>query len=147
MKKVLKKSYFQVKSSCAVQWDDAFIFCALGYRKNICCQKIFGSFQATEMVLTSKWGRIQPEIKIWPDQVVAGSRTLAGSPWKGAEMLSELRSPMTPSSPTTPYLLTGRSNRRVWGVKLVLFWVCWILLFQGGGEEKGAHWNDMTPKI
>ena len=36
-------------------------------RKNICCQKIFGnsfSFQATEMVLTSKWGRIQQEIQI-----------------------------------------------------------------------------------
>ena len=36
-------------------------------RKNICCQKIFGnffSFQATEMVLTSEWGRIQPEIQI-----------------------------------------------------------------------------------
>ena len=36
-------------------------------RKNICCQKIFGnsfSFKATEMVLTSKWGRIQPEIQI-----------------------------------------------------------------------------------
>ena len=35
-------------------------------RKNICCQKIFGnsfSFQATEMVLTSKWCRIQPEIQ------------------------------------------------------------------------------------
>ena len=31
------------------------------------CQKIFDisfSFQATEMVLTSKWGRIQPEIQI-----------------------------------------------------------------------------------
>ena len=89
------------------------------------------------MVLSSNWGRIQPEIQIWPDKVVAGSRTLAGSPWKGAEMLSELRSPMTPSSPTTPYLLTGRSNRRVWGVKLVLFWVCWILLFQGRGKKKG----------
>ena len=36
-------------------------------RKNICCQKIFDnffSFQATEMVLTSKWGRIQQEIQI-----------------------------------------------------------------------------------
>ena len=36
-------------------------------RKNIFCQKIFDnffSFQATEMVLTSKWGRIQPEIQI-----------------------------------------------------------------------------------
>ena len=45
-------------------------------RKNIFCQKIFHnffSFQATEMVLTSKWGRIQPEIQIWPDQVVASS--------------------------------------------------------------------------
>ena len=39
----------------------------LSMGKNICCQKIFGnsiSFQATEMVLTSKWGRIQPEIQI-----------------------------------------------------------------------------------
>ena len=36
-------------------------------RKNIFCQKIFDNFfcfQATEMVLTSKWGRIQPEIHI-----------------------------------------------------------------------------------
>ena len=36
-------------------------------RKNIFCQKIFDNFfnfQATEMVLTSKWGRIQPEIQI-----------------------------------------------------------------------------------
>ena len=36
-------------------------------RKNIFCQKIFDnffSFQATEMVLTSKWGRIQQEIQI-----------------------------------------------------------------------------------
>ena len=36
-------------------------------RKNIFCPKIFDnffSFQATEMVLTSKWGRIQPEIQI-----------------------------------------------------------------------------------
>ena len=35
--------------------------------KNIFCQKIFDnffSFQATEMVLTSKWGRIQQEIQI-----------------------------------------------------------------------------------
>ena len=33
----------------------------------VCSQKIFGnsfSFQATEMALTSKWGRIQPEIQI-----------------------------------------------------------------------------------
>ena len=40
------------------------------------------SFQATEIVFTSKWGRIQPEIQILPDQVVAASSTLAGSPWK-----------------------------------------------------------------
>ena len=35
-------------------------------RKNIFCQKIFdnfSSFQATEMVLTSKWGRIQQEVQ------------------------------------------------------------------------------------
>ena len=44
--------------------------------KDIFCQKIFDnffSFQATEMVLTSKWGRIQPGIQIWADQVVAAS--------------------------------------------------------------------------
>ena len=38
-----------------------------------------------KIFLTSKWARIQPEIQIWPDhtnQVVAMSRTLAGSPWK-----------------------------------------------------------------
>ena len=36
-------------------------------RKNIFCKKIFDnffSFQATEMVLTSKWGKIQQEIQI-----------------------------------------------------------------------------------
>ena len=36
-------------------------------RKNIFCQKIFDnffSFQATEMLLISKWGRIQQEIQI-----------------------------------------------------------------------------------
>ena len=36
-------------------------------RKNIFCQTIFDnffSFQATEMVLISKWGRIQQEIQI-----------------------------------------------------------------------------------
>ena len=36
-------------------------------RKNIFCQKIFDnifSFQATEMVLTSKWSKIQQEIQI-----------------------------------------------------------------------------------
>ena len=48
------------------------------YRKNICCQKIFDnsfSFQATEMVLTSKWGRIQPQIQIWSVHCVAASKT------------------------------------------------------------------------
>ena len=40
------------------------------------------SFQATEMVLTSKWGRIQPEIQILPDQVVAASWMRFGRPWK-----------------------------------------------------------------
>ena len=47
-------------------WGDAFMS-ACGHRKNICCQKIFSnsfSFQDTEIVLTSKWGRIQPEIQI-----------------------------------------------------------------------------------
>ena len=50
------------------------------------------------MVLTSKWGRIQSEIQIWADQLVA-SWTLVRSPWKWAKMLSELRSPTGPSSP------------------------------------------------
>ena len=45
-------------------------------RKNIFCQKIFDnffSFQGPEIVLTSKWGRNQPEIQIWHVQVVAAS--------------------------------------------------------------------------
>ena len=52
---------------------------ACGHRKNICCQNIY---------------------KIWADQVVAASWTGVWSPWKWAERLSELRSPMTPSWPT-----------------------------------------------
>ena len=72
-------------------------------RKNIFCQKIFDnffSFQATEMVLTSKWGRIQPEIQIWPDQVVAASWTLVGSPKHAEKMLIQLISATAPSWPT-----------------------------------------------
>ena len=75
---------------------------AWGHRKNIYCQKIFGtsfSFQATEMVLTSKWGRIQPKIQIWPDQVVAASWTLVRSPKHAEKMLIQLRSPTEPSWP------------------------------------------------
>ena len=71
-------------------------------RKTIWCQKIFGnsfSFQATEMVLTSKWGRIQPEIQIWPDQVVAASWTLVRSPKHAKKMLIQLISATAPSWP------------------------------------------------
>jgi len=68
-------------------------------RKNIFCQKIFDnffSFQATEMVLTSKWGRIQQEILIWPDQVVAASWTLVRSPKHAGKMLIQLRTLLNP---------------------------------------------------
>ena len=71
-------------------------------RKNICCQKIFGnsfSFQATEMVLTSKWGRIQQEIQIWPDQVVEASWRLVRSPKHAEKMLIQLITPTEPSWP------------------------------------------------
>ena len=51
------------------------------------------------MVFTSKWGRIQPEIQIWADHLVAASWTLVRSPWKWAKMLSELRTPAGPSLP------------------------------------------------
>ena len=71
-------------------------------RKNVFCQKIFDnffSFQATEMVLTSKWGRIQPEIQIWPDQVMAASWMIVRSPKHAEKMLIQLRSPTAPSWP------------------------------------------------
>ena len=48
----------------------------------------------SKIVLTSKWGRIQPQIQIW---------LVAGRPWTWAEMISELRSAMTPSSPTVQW--------------------------------------------
>ena len=51
------------------------------------------------MVLTSKWGRIQQEIQIWPDQVVAASWTLVRSPKHAEKMLIQLRSPTAPSWP------------------------------------------------
>ena len=51
------------------------------------------------MVLTSKLGRIQPEIQIWADQVVAASWTRVWSPGKWEMMLIQLRSAMTPSWP------------------------------------------------
>ena len=66
-------------------------------RKNIFCQKIFDnffSFQATEMVLISKWGRIQQEI-----QVVEASWRLVRSPKHAEKMLIQLRSPTEPSWP------------------------------------------------
>ena len=77
-----------------------------GHRKNICCKKKIGdsfSFQATEMVLTSKWGRIQQEIQIWPDQVVAASWRLVRSPKHAEKMLIQLIMPTEPSSPTVEW--------------------------------------------
>ena len=82
-------------------------------RKNIFCQKIFDnffSFQATEMVLTSKWGRIQQEIQIWPDQVVAASWRLVRSPKHAEKMLIQLIMPTEPSSPAVQ-----------WGILQILF--------------------------
>ena len=70
-------------------------------RKNIFCQKIFDnffSFQATEMVLTSKWGRIQQEIQIWADHFVTASWMLVRSPWKWEKMLIQLILATGPSS-------------------------------------------------
>ena len=84
------------------------LYWAWGHRKNICCQKIFGnsfSFQATEMVLNSKCGKIQSEIQIWPDQVVAASWTRVWSPWKWENMPIQLRSAMTPLWPTVHIML------------------------------------------
>ena len=75
-------------------------------RKNIFCQKIFNnssSFQVTEMVLTSKWGRIKPGIQIWPDQFVAGSWTVVGSPKHAEKMLMQLRLPTGLSLPAVQY--------------------------------------------
>ena len=77
-------------------------------RKNIFCQKIFDnffSFQATEMVLTSKWGRIQQEIQIWADHLVATSWTLVRSPWKWEKMFIQLISATRPSSPAVQYTI------------------------------------------
>ena len=56
---------FYVIKHCTV---GRHLYWACGHTKNICCQKIFGnsfSFEATEMVLASKWGRIELEIQIW----------------------------------------------------------------------------------
>ena len=75
-------------------------------RKNIFCQKIydnFFSFQATEIVFTSKWGRIQTEIQIWPDQVVAASWTLVRSPKHAEKMLIQLITPTAPSTPAVDW--------------------------------------------
>ena len=55
------------------------------------------------MVLTSKWGKIQPQIQIWSVQCVAGSRMGAGRPKTWEKMLMKLRSTMTPSSPTVQW--------------------------------------------
>ena len=60
------------------------------------------SFQATEMVLTSKWGRIQPEI-----QVVAASWTLIGSPKHAEKIPIQLISAMGPSSPAVHWFWWG----------------------------------------
>ena len=77
-------------------------------RKNIFCQKIFDnffSFQATEIVLTSKWGRIQPEIQIWHVQVVAASWTLVRSPKHAEKMLIQLITPTAPSWPAVQWTM------------------------------------------
>ena len=90
-------------------------------RKNIFCQKIFDnffSFQATEMVLTSKWGRIQQEIQIWPDQVVAASWRRVRSPKHAEKMLIQLIMPTEPSSPAVQYS-TVQYNTACW---LSVFW-------------------------
>ena len=57
------------------------------------------------MVLTSKWGIIKPEIQIRPDQVVAASWTLVGSPKHAEKMLIQLRSdPRGPQCIAAPHL-------------------------------------------
>ena len=91
---MLTVAYTLHKPECNV---GRLLYWACGYRKNIYCQKIFGnffSFQATKWFLhQNQWGRIQL------DQVVATSWTRVWSPWKWAEMLSELRTPKTTSWP------------------------------------------------
>ena len=82
-------------------------------RKNIFFQKIFDnffSFQATEIVLTSKWGRIQPEIQIWHVQLVAASWTLVGSPKHAEKMLIQLITLLHPRGPQWNAQYNGRKN-------------------------------------
>ena len=61
------------------------------------------------MVLTSKWGRIQPGFQIWADQVVAASWTLVRSPKHAEKMLIQLITPTEPSSPAVQ--CAGRKHR------------------------------------
>ena len=65
---------------------------------NIFCQKYknicnFISFEATEMVLTSKWGRIQPGIQIWHVQVAWRYMAVREPPKDVLKMASGLISP------------------------------------------------------
>ena len=110
-------------------------------RKNIFCQKIFDnffSFQATEMVLTSKWGRIQQEIQIWPDQVVAGSWTVVGSPKHAEKMLIQLRSPTAPSWPAVHW--STQSNTVL---SLVGSWCAW----PGPSSARTGCWCWTRPRL
>ena len=83
------------------------------------------SFQATEMVLTWKWGRIQPEIQIWADQVVAASWTLVRSPWKWAKMISEMTSQCIPDS-SLYYTCHTRSSAPVFYIVGSIFFPVYI---------------------
>ena len=82
-----------------------------GHKKNICCKKKFG-ITPSEIVLTSKWGRIQPEIQIWHVQVVAASWTLVGSPKHAEKMLIQLISATAPSWPAVQCIANAMGYHR-----------------------------------
>ena len=91
------------------------IYWAWGHRKNICYQKNTCNsfnFDATEMVLTSKWGKIKPQIQIWYVQCVDGSRMGAGRPKTWEKMLIELRSAMTQVAHSA--MISGAGHSILW---------------------------------
>ena len=100
------------------------LYWARGNRKNICCQKIFGnsfSFQATEMVLTSKWGKIQPEIqiKLWPR--VEGEFEAPGSEKRCSQSWDHLWHPCGPQCIAILWKSVGQ-GRQGQGSTLRLIW-------------------------
>ena len=92
------------------------------------------------MVLTSKWGRILPEIQIWPDQIVAASWTLVRSSWKWEKMFIQLISATGPSSPAVHWRLFIRKK------KIVADFNAWVVCFWASINVKwinGGPWHQL----